>query len=210
MPVAPARTARASGHVLAPVAGSSPSGTRVVVGAVVVGATVLVVVGVVVVVGANGVTVGLVAAGPVPTLFTAATVKVTGTPLVSPVTTQVVAVAGDGVHVPPPPITYPVIGEPPSAGAVQLSVTCPSPATAVMFVGASGTVGGTCVSIRAIGRLAAKPGVATKPPEVGSETKTMSTSTSVPMVGSTVSAPTLSESYGPGVAIGEFPPKEVL
>src|SRR6187551_3785283 len=79
----------------------------------------------------------------VPILFVALTVKVYPTPLVSPAT-----ISGeddpDAVKLPGFEVTtYPVIGEPPvSAGAVNVTVTWPSPGVAVPIVGASGTVTG--------------------------------------------------------------------
>ena len=83
--------------------------------------------------------------GPCPTELMARTVKVYGTPfcspemvhLVAPVEVQTRAGEPDDVTV------YPVIGDPPSAGAAQLMLAAPSPGVATTPVGALGTVGTT-------------------------------------------------------------------
>jgi hypothetical protein len=84
-------------------------------------------------------------ADPTPTPFAAVTVKVYAVPFVSPVTVALVAVPltladcppGDAVTV------YPVMGTPPFVeGAVQLTVACAFPATAVTPVGAPGVPAG--------------------------------------------------------------------
>ncbi len=85
--------------------------------------------------------------GPVPTAFVAATLNVYAVPFTKPDTNTDVAPAPAGVDacaVEPTNgvTTYPVIGLPPLAGATQLTVADPSPATAVGAAGASGAVGG--------------------------------------------------------------------
>ncbi len=91
--------------------------------------------------GAAGTTAALGAeAAPAPTVFVATTVKVYGTPLVRPSTTQfswpsVWQVLPSGAEV----TVYPVTAEPPSdVGAVQETVAVPSPAVAVTPPGAPG------------------------------------------------------------------------
>ena len=93
-------------------------------------------------------------AGPVPTAFTAATVKVYAVPLVSPVTVApvpftVTCAGGAGGLM---ATTYPVTGLPPVlAGAVQDSDADWSPALAATAVGAPGTVGVVTGLLRAGG-----------------------------------------------------------
>jgi hypothetical protein len=75
-----------------------------------------------------------------PMAFIATTVNVYDWPLVKPV---IVAVRSKTSNTPRLEVTlYPVIGEPPSLGAVQERVTCWFPPIAVTPVGAEGTVPG--------------------------------------------------------------------
>src|SRR3954452_15266890 len=84
----------------------------------------------------------------VPTAFTAATWKRYVVPLVSPVTTRLVAAAPAGRRTPtwvPAALTTrtenPVMGEPPLVPAVHVTVAVVLPRVAVPIVGAAGAVG---------------------------------------------------------------------
>jgi len=83
-------------------------------------------------------------AGPVPAALAAVTVNVYAVPLTRPATVAEVA-DPDAVAVRPPGAevtVYPVIAEPPVAGAVHDTVAWPFPAFADIPVGAPGTVNG--------------------------------------------------------------------
>jgi hypothetical protein len=89
----------------------------------------------------TGVTTTPVDDAPVPTEFVAATVHVCATPFVRPLTVigELVPLA---LNVPPAMhvTAYDVIGEPPSAGALNAIVISALPAMAEPMIGASGTV----------------------------------------------------------------------
>src|SRR2546430_2671916 len=109
-------------------------------------------------------------AGPVPMALVADTVNVYAVPLVRPAT--VADVAGGlpptrvGAWAVPPTYgvsVYEVIGLPPLAGAVQLTVAEPLPGTAFTPVGAAGAVGGRAtvdsrLCAGAVTRMSAAPG----------------------------------------------------
>src|SRR3954451_1499158 len=126
-----------------PLAGAAHATAAVVLPAVAVGAA-----GVAgAVAGATGVTAALAGENPlVPTALIAATWKVYAVPLVSPVTFRLVPVAGRSAPACVAPentrTVYPVIGEPPSAGAVQVTVADALPPVAVGAAGATGAVAG--------------------------------------------------------------------
>jgi hypothetical protein len=83
--------------------------------------------------------------GLVPMLLVAVTVKVYAVPLVRPVTTLDVPVAGTAVCATPAingVTEYAVMGLPPSDGAVQVTVADASPLVAATPVGAAGAVTG--------------------------------------------------------------------
>src|SRR6478735_4144129 len=91
----------------------------------------------------------------VPTAFTAATWKRYAVPLVSPVTTRLVAAAPAGRRAPTWVLVAtlttrtenPVMGEPPLAPAVHRTVAEALPGVAVPIVGAAGAVGATGVAV---------------------------------------------------------------
>src|SRR5665647_3722681 len=88
--------------------------------------------------------------GPDPTALMAWTRSATEVPLARPVTVRLVAPAAAGrrapIGVPVPALTTctasPVIGDPPLAGAVHVTVAVPVPAVAVPIAGAAGSVTG--------------------------------------------------------------------
>jgi hypothetical protein len=97
-------------------------------------------------VGATGVTVFEAAEkAPEPTAFAARTRKEYAVPLTSPVAVKLVD-TGTLVRTTVAPLVrstvYPVIGEPPSAGAVQVTVADALPAVAAPITGAAGAVTG--------------------------------------------------------------------
>src|SRR4051794_25929391 len=113
----------------------------------------------------SGVTAALGAeAAPVPAALVAVTVKVYAVPSIRPVTVAVVAPLVVAVAPPRLALTvYPVIGIPPSAGAVQDTVALPSPACAVGVPGTDGAVTPRTDSTAATGSIRPAPNSSSRP-----------------------------------------------